>query len=72
MTKIKIRLAKLEAELNPPKGAPLLGIWLVGVNPDHSSRLGRFLSIGRTEDERKKNRVAAYKIAALEWVSTAI
>ena len=66
MVKIEVRVAKLEDGIKSQNVKPISGIWLVGISPDGSSDMGGFLPIGRTQEERTKNRVAAYKYAGLD------
>ena len=68
MSKIESRVAKLEVGLNSQQATSVDGIWLVGVSSDGSSQLGRFLPIGRTDAERRKNRSAGYDDAGLNWI----
>ena len=68
MHHIETRVAKLEADLNSQKATYIGGIWLVGVSPGGSKRLGGFLPIGRTDAERRKNRSAGYDDAGLNWI----
>ena len=68
MATIAIRIARLEADLNSQKAPYIGGIWLAGVSPGGTKRLGGLLPIGRTEAERTKNRAAAYDDAGLNWI----